>query len=395
MTALKNKRIQTSDSKMEDETRRFNKRAFIGSFIIHLFFLMIKLPQLELKHKLKDDPKLIPISMTILSPTKKTPEKVEPVVEQLPLKKEVIKEITESSKEVKRAEQPPVDKGTDRAIKKSDRVGDKFQKKIQDTQKGDPASLKKEAYRPGTELQKTKRNSVGTGAAPSNTMAKDNNSGGSGDTYQGFDMTNVTDSIRKSGQGLKRAAAKGAVDDGGAGTGSGSGIGSGQGGGKGDGFITGSTSGTPNAAKVATNIGSLTGAAKGTIDSSRGFDGLAQKGSVMVAGVPVERIAVSTIDPDAIRRILREHIPQFRSCYQKELDTNKKPEGVQGRMTFKFKIGGGGRVISSDILSDEISSNDVRECIKDVLNGIQFPKPGGDKIVEVSQPINFYPKRIQ
>jgi hypothetical protein len=372
------------ESKMEQETKRFNKRAFIGSFIIHLMFFLIKLPQLQLEHKLKEDPKLIPIKMELVTPSVKK----NPVVAKKVVAVESEKVPTPPKPEVK------VKNGTDRAIKNSDRVGDKRQKVVQKVQKGDPASNKREAYKPGTDVRKTAKTTVGSGSAPSQVKAKDNNTGGSGDTYQGVDMTNVTDSIRKSGQGIKRLAARGAKDDGGAGFGTGGGIGNGVGGGGGDGFITGSPNGTPNAAKVATNIGSLTGSAKGKIDSSRGFDGLAQKGSVMVAGIPVEKMEVSTIDPDVIRRILREHIPQFRYCYQQELDTNKNPEGLQGRMNFKFKIGGNGKVTTSEIISEEITSDKVRDCIKNVLHGIQFPSPGGGRTVEVFQPINFYPKRI-
>jgi len=199
----------------------------------------------------------------------------------------------------------------------------------------------------------------------------------------------------KRGKGLKRLKNDPkALDDGGAGGGVGGGMGDGAGGGIGDGHFTGSSNGTNNPTKVLTNVGSLTGAAKGKIDSSRGFSGLAEKGTISVAGVPVEKIAVSTIDPDAIRRLLRDHIPQFRYCYQSELDANKNPDGLQGRMNFKFIIGSNGRVQRSEITSDEITSDKVRDCIKNVLHGIQFPAPSGGKTVEVYQPMNFYPKRI-
>jgi hypothetical protein len=380
MSAQKKPLYTPSESTMDIETKRFNKRAFIGSFIIHLFFLLIKLPHLELEHKIKDDPKLIPITMTSVTP---------------PLKNKVVTNLVKSeTTEAPKEPEFKVQNGTDRKIPNADRVGDKNQKVVQDVQKGDPASRKKTAYKPGTDVRKAPKTTVGSGSAPSQVKATDNNTGGSGDTYQGVDMTNVTDSIRKSGQGLKRVGAKGAKDDGGAGFGTGGGIGNGRGGGTGDGFITGSPNGTANIAKVADNIGSLTGSAKGKIDSSRGFDGLAQKGSVMMAGVPVEKISLSNINPDEIRRILRDHIPQFRYCYQTELDTNKNPDGLQGRMNFKFKINGSGRVASSEIISEEITSDKVRDCIKDVLHGIQFPSPGAGRTVDVSQPINFYPKRI-
>lgn len=380
MTAVKKLKITPGESSMEIEAKRFNKRALIGSVIIHLFFFLIKLPHLVLEHKLKDDPKLIPITMTVVTPASRN--------------KLVENKLAVSQPEKSPVEVQKVKNGTDRVVPKSDRLGDKTQKVVQDVQKGDPGSRIKTAYKPGTDVRKAPKTTIGSGSAASKVKAENNNTGGSGDTYKGFDMTNVTDSIQKNGKGLNRLAAKGARDDGGAGLGSGGGIGNGVGGGTGNGFITGSPNGTANMAKVATNIGSLSGSATGKIDSSRGFDGLAQKGSVSVAGVPIEKISVSNINPDEIRRILRDHIPQFRYCYQAELDSNKNPEGLQGRMTFKFSIGGTGRVTKSEIQSEEISSDKVRDCIKNVLGGIQFPSPGAGKTVDVSQPINFYPKRI-
>lgn len=377
MGALKKTQITPGESNMEAETKRFNKRAFIGSFIIHLFFFLIKLPELHLEHKLKEDPKLIPIKMELVTPPKKN---------------NIVKNTVKAAEsEVVKPAEEKVKNGTDRAIKNADRLGDKNQKVVQDVQKGDPASKKREAYKPGTDVRKAPRTTIGSGSAASQVKAKDSNTGGSGDTYQGIDMTNVTDSIRKSGQGLKRVGAKGAKDDGGAGFGTGGGIGNGVGGGGGDGFITGSPNGTANIAKVATNIGSLTGSAKGKIDSSRGFDGLATKGSVMMAGVPVERIQLSGIDPNAIRQILRENIGQFRYCYQRELDAVRRDD-FQGQMVLKFFIGQGGSVKRSSITSDEITSDKVRDCMIDVLQGLKFPSPRGGE-VEVSQPMYLYPKR--
>jgi hypothetical protein len=282
--------------------------------------------------------------------------------------------------------------GTERIEKKADRIGDRLQNKVQDVQKGDPRSKNKTAYKPGTDLRKLPKTDVGTGSAPGKVQSKDGNTGGSGDTYKGDDMTNVTDSLLKRGKGLKRLKTNpNAVDDGGAGGGSGGGMGNGVGGGNGDGHFTGTTTGTTDLAKVATNVGSLTGSAKGKIDSSRGFDGLAEKGTIMVAGVPIEKIAVSTIDPDAIRKLLRDHLPQFRFCYQKELDATQNE--FQGRMIFKFSIGSDGHASHSEVMSDEITSDKVRGCMINVLQGIQFPRPAGGKTVGVSQPMNLYPKR--
>jgi hypothetical protein len=382
MSAQKKPIYTPGESSMDIETKRFNKRAFIGSFIIHLFFFLIKFPRLELEHKIKDDPKLIPITITAITP---------------PAKNKVVTQVLKNENTVKVPEvkaEEKIKNGTDRVVKNSDRLGDKNQKINQPVQKGDPASRKKEAYKPGTDVRKTPRTTVGSGAAATNVKSVDNNSGGSGDTYKGIDMTNVTDSIRKNGQGLKRVGAKGAKDDGGSGFGSGGGIGNGRGGGTGDGFITGSPNGTADIAKVATNVGSLNGSAKGKIDSSAGFDGLASKGSISVAGVPIEKRSLSNIDPNAIRQAIRDALPQFKSCYQSELERSKEPNGFQGVLNLNFKIGGNGRVKTSSITSDEIKSDKVRDCMDNVLRGIDFPAPGGTATVEVNQPIYLYPKRM-
>lgn len=385
MSALK-KQIHIAppgESKMEQETKRFNKRALIGSVIIHLFFFLLRFPRLEMAHKIHDDPKLIPIKMELVTPPSKSALIKNKVIAP---ESEVVKTPPKEDKKI--------ENGTDRQFKNADKIGDKLSKNTDPVQKGDPKSKKKEAYKPGTDVRKTAKTTVGSGSAPSQMKALNDNTGGSGDTYHGEDMTNVTNSILRKGSGLKRYAEKGAPDDGGAGRGRGGGIGDGVGGGTGDGFITGSPNGTADIKKIATNVGSLTGAAKGKIDSQKGFDGLASKGSIVVAGVPTEKIAVSTIDPDAIRRLLRDHIPQFRSCYQKELDRSNEAEGFQGVMNFKFIIGSEGRVEKSAITSDEIKSDSVRDCMKNVLHGIRFPAPKGGRTVEVNQPMNLYPKRI-
>lgn len=383
MSAIKKPIFVAGKSKMEEETKRFNKRALIGSIVIHLFFFLLKLPHLVLEHKMHDDPKLEPIKMEFITPA----------VKNAMIQKKL--EATESEKIAKPVEEKKVKNGTEKVVKNSKSLGDPLKDKVQKVQKGDPRSQKKTAYDPKTELRKLPKTDVGSGSAPGKIKSTDGNTGGSGDTYKGADMTNLTDSIMKKGSGLKRLKTNpNAIDDGGAGGGHGGGMGDGVGGGNGDGHFTGTTTGTTNMARVATNVGSLTGSAKGKIDSSKGFDGLATKGSVMVAGVPVEKIAVSTIDPDAIRRLLREHIPQFRYCYQKELDVNKNPEGFQGVMNFRFFIASEGKVSRSEITSEEITSDKVRDCMKNVLHGIQFPAPRGGRTVEVNQPMNLYPKRI-
>ncbi|MBC7540472.1 MAG: AgmX/PglI C-terminal domain-containing protein [Bacteriovorax sp.] len=384
MSAIKKPNFTAGESKLEEETKRFNKRALIGSIVIHLFFFLLKLPHLVLEHKMHDDPKLEPIKMEFITPA----------VKNAMIQKKLI--AAESEKVAVPAEVKKVKNGTEKVVKNAKALGDPLKDKVQKVQKGDPRSQKKTAFDPKTDLRKLPKTDVGTGSAPGKVKSLDGNTGGSGDTYQGTDMTNLTNSIVKTGSGLKRIKTNpNAIDDGGAGGGHGGGMGNGVGGGSGDGHFTGTTTGTTDIARVATNVGSLTGSAKGKIDSSRGFEGLATKGTVMVAGIPVEKIAVSPMDPDIIRKLLADHIPQFRSCYQKALEKDKNPEGFSGVMSFKFFIANQGRVSRSEISSDSITSDKVRDCMKNVLHGIVFPAVRGGGTVQVDQAMNLYPKRTE
>jgi TonB family protein len=98
------------------------------------------------------------------------------------------------------------------------------------------------------------------------------------------------------------------------------------------------------------------------------------------------------MDPDVIRRILLDHLPQFRYCYQKELERS----GVEASGTVKlnFTIGASGHVSQAGIDGSSGLPSEVKRCVVGVLRGISFPEPQGGGTVEVKQPMNFYPKKI-
>ncbi|MEX1100023.1 MAG: AgmX/PglI C-terminal domain-containing protein, partial [Bacteriovoracaceae bacterium] len=104
-------------------------------------------------------------------------------------------------------------------------------------------------------------------------------------------------------------------------------------------------------------------------------------------------VVLGSMDPDVIRRILREHIPQFRYCYQKELD-RANDDQVSGTIGLLFTIGASGHVSKAGISNRSGLAGHVKNCVVRVLRGIQFPRPLGGGTVEVKQPFNFYPKRL-
>lgn len=156
--------------------------------------------------------------------------------------------------------------------------------------------------------------------------------------------------------------------------------------------VAGGDSATLESATVNTNVGSLVGAASGTLDSAKGVDGLVDKKSIFTAGLPYKTVVLGGMDPDLIRKILIDNIPRFRYCYQKELD--QASQAVDGVVRLDFIIGASGRVTRAGVESASGSlTSTVKNCVITVLKDLRFPAPRGGGVVEVNQPFNFYPRR--
>lgn len=151
-------------------------------------------------------------------------------------------------------------------------------------------------------------------------------------------------------------------------------------------------SGSIKTAGIATNQGSLVGATTGVLGDSKGAEGLSAKKAIYTAGIPGETVVLGSMDPDVIRRILLDHLPQFRYCYQKELE--RTATEASGVIKLNFTIGASGHVAQAGVDGSSALPGDVKKCVVGVLRGIQFPEPMGGGTVEVKQPMNFYPKRI-
>jgi outer membrane biosynthesis protein TonB len=160
------------------------------------------------------------------------------------------------------------------------------------------------------------------------------------------------------------------------------------------GAATGVSTGTGNikTAEIATNQGSLVGAATGVLGSSKGAEGLSSKKAIYTAGIPSETVVLGSMDPDVIRRILLDHLPQFRYCYQKELE--RTGAEASGTVKLDFTIGASGHVSQAGIEGASGLPTEVKKCVVSVLRGIAFPEPMGGGTVGVKQPMNFYPKKL-
>jgi pSer/pThr/pTyr-binding forkhead associated (FHA) protein len=132
----------------------------------------------------------------------------------------------------------------------------------------------------------------------------------------------------------------------------------------------------------------LTGGS-GQKDVGSGLGGGGNKRGMLVGDVATRTVVLGSIDPDLLRKILQEYLPQFRHCYQKELDKNSSK--IKGVIDLEFTIGKSGIVVKTNVKArDSGFSNDGVGCLSSILKIIKFPEPKGGGIVDVRQPLNFY-----
>lgn len=128
---------------------------------------------------------------------------------------------------------------------------------------------------------------------------------------------------------------------------------------------------------------------KGSGSASYGSRGLAAKAGFDSSYLEPKTVVLGSMDPELLRKILREYIPQFRHCYQQELITNS--DKIKGVIDLNFTISAAGKVSSYNIKAKnaQFSKKGVG-CMGQVLSVIEFPKPKGGGVVDVRQPLNFF-----
>lgn len=128
---------------------------------------------------------------------------------------------------------------------------------------------------------------------------------------------------------------------------------------------------------------------KGSGSGSYGSRGLASKSGFDSSYLEPKTVVLGSMDPELLRKILREYIPQFRHCYQQELIGNS--DKIKGIIDLNFTISAEGRVSTHKIRAkDARFSQKGIGCMGQVLSLIDFPKPKGGGVVDVRQPLNFF-----
>ena len=319
-----------------------------------------------------------------LMKTEKAPKKVvqkSPTKKIKPIKKKIAKTVTPKKIKTKPAKPKKIKKSV---VKKPTPVKTPKPVKVKKKIVKKPAPVKKivpkkrnvpkvsRVRKKSVSRKKSTRPKPGRGSRKrSNVVAK---SRGAVDTYKSFDFKSTVSSLMAKGGAVKNVNIADSAD-----------VTKGLSGVEG----AGSKGATVKRSKLAGSVGSLAGAAAGKLDAGQGLDGISDKRVTYTAGIPYKTVVLGGMDPDVIRRILKEHIPQFRYCYQKELDRVKSP--MSGVLKLNFVIGNSGHVTKAGVTARSALPRNLKGCVVNVLKGIKFPSPLGGGVVEVNQPINFYP----
>ncbi len=115
-----------------------------------------------------------------------------------------------------------------------------------------------------------------------------------------------------------------------------------------------------------------------------GVGGLGRKSDRDVAVDTTNVKILGAIDPELIRKVIREHASEVRYCYEQELVVNPK---LEGKVAVQWQIGPEGHASGCVIHSDTTLLNDtVQKCIMSRIVTWQFPKPKGGGIAIVKYP---------
>jgi TonB family protein len=92
------------------------------------------------------------------------------------------------------------------------------------------------------------------------------------------------------------------------------------------------------------------------------------------------------LDLEVVRRVIRQHVAEYRACYERRLNLN---HGLEGKVTMKFVIGGNGDVIVAQVDEDTSGDAELGACLTERVRRWGFPPPAGGGRVVVRYPFVF------
>ena len=98
------------------------------------------------------------------------------------------------------------------------------------------------------------------------------------------------------------------------------------------------------------------------------------------------------IDREAIRRVFRSGLIEFKKCYEAEYSKNKS---LAGKVVLFLEITDEAAVKSAKIKSTTLKNENVENCLIEKVKTFVFPAASKGTVAEVLYPIVFQPNEIK
>lgn len=105
--------------------------------------------------------------------------------------------------------------------------------------------------------------------------------------------------------------------------------------------------------------------------------------------VPTEADVRGALDRDVIRRVVRRHMSEVRTCYERGLAVDPT---LSGAVSVSFFIGGSGTIDSARVSASSLAGPQaatVNDCVVARVRTWVFPAPDGGGVVAVNYPFVF------
>ncbi len=134
-------------------------------------------------------------------------------------------------------------------------------------------------------------------------------------------------------------------------------------------------------------IGDLKTSSRGGGENTYGVGELGGKGTSTIIGLDgLSEEFSSTIDKDAIRRLIQKNKNSLKGCYDRALTQN---QNLNGKVLLSWRIVNGGKMTQPKVKSSTLNDVEVEQCIISRLRILTFPDPGPNEIAEVDYPFVF------
>ena len=92
------------------------------------------------------------------------------------------------------------------------------------------------------------------------------------------------------------------------------------------------------------------------------------------------------LDRDTVRRIIQSYRAQVRACYDRALVSSPN---LQGRISYSWKILSDGGVVDAKVAKTTVESPNLKACVLEVIQQMQFPKSSRGMSTTVIYPFVF------